>query len=141
MGHAASCLIAWRVIPDHIMNGVLADDLIYVFAFLLGGLAFGTVPFVLVFTKTDKATPEAVEANITAFTARIAGWFEQLPAIFKCSATAEQGRQDLLGVIDEAMKAIQAESEKTAAALEDLPAPSRKAKATRKSRPDLARPW
>lgn len=31
------------------MNDVLAGDLIYVFAFLLGGLAFGTVPFVLVY--------------------------------------------------------------------------------------------
>jgi len=31
------------------MNDVLAGDLIYVFAFLLGGLAFGTVPFILVY--------------------------------------------------------------------------------------------
>jgi GTP-binding protein len=99
-------------------------------------LVRNAVPFVLVFTKTDKATPEAVAANIAAFTARIAGWFEQLPAIFKCSATAEQGRQDLLGVIDEAMTAIQAEAEAA-------PVPSRKpsARAIRKSRPDLARPW
>ena len=36
----------------------------------------------LVFTKTDKEPPATVSANIAAFTARIAGWFEQLPAIF-----------------------------------------------------------
>src|ERR1019366_607685 len=44
-------------------------------------------PFVLVFTKTDKEKPALVAANIAAFTERIAGWFEQLPAIFQCSAT------------------------------------------------------
>ena len=38
------------------MNGVLADDLIYVFAFLLGGLAFGTVPFVLVYLLAPTRT-------------------------------------------------------------------------------------
>ncbi len=105
-------------------------------------LARNTVPFVLVFTKTDKAPPATVQANIAAFTARIAGWFEQLPAIFTCSATAEQGRQELLGVIDEAMTAIQAESKLLAAATpEGLPATPRRAKVSRKSRPDLARPW
>jgi GTP-binding protein len=65
-------------------------------------LARNAVPFVLVFTKTDKVTPATVQANIAAFTARISGWFEKLPAIFTCSATAKQGRQELLGVIDEA---------------------------------------
>ena len=104
-------------------------------------LARNAVPFVLVFTKTDKATPDAVQANIAAFTERIAGWFEQLPAIFKCSATAEKGRQELLGVIDEAMTAIQAESKAALVSPEGSPAPSQKAKVTRKSRPDLARPW
>ena len=46
-------------------------------------LARRAVPFVLVFTKTDRGTPEVVEANIAAFTARIAGWFEKLPEIFQ----------------------------------------------------------
>jgi hypothetical protein len=40
-----------------------------------------------------------VQANIAAFTARIAGWFEQLPEIFRCSSTTGQGRSELLGVI------------------------------------------
>jgi NADH:ubiquinone oxidoreductase subunit 3 (subunit A) len=56
MWHAASRHIAWRIIPDHIMNGVQADDLIYVFAFLLGGLAFGTVPFALVYLLAPNRT-------------------------------------------------------------------------------------
>ncbi len=100
-------------------------------------LARNAVPFVLVFTKTDKEKPAAVQANIAAFTARIAGWFEQLPAIFTCSATAEQGRQELLGVIDEAMTAIQAEAARAPAS----PEPDHPPRVTRRNRPDLARPW
>ena len=104
-------------------------------------LARNAVPFVLVFTKTDKVPPATASANIAAFTARITGWFEQLPAIFTCSAPAGQGRQALLGVIDEAMTAIQAEASQAPADPKGLSSPGRKAKATRKSRPDLARPW
>ena len=40
------------------------------------------VPFVFVFTKTDKVTPATLQANIAAFTARISAWFEKLPAVF-----------------------------------------------------------
>jgi GTP-binding protein len=104
-------------------------------------LARNAVPFVLVFTKTDKVAPAMVQANIAAFTARIAGWFEQLPAIFICSVTAQKGRQELLGVIGESVTAIQAESNRTAVSPEGLLASGRKAKETRKTRPDLARPW
>ena len=104
-------------------------------------LARNAVPFVLVFTKTDKVTPTTVQANIEAFTARISAWFEKLPAIFTCSATTEQGRQELLGVIGESMTAIQAESGQPTVSPEGLPAPVRKAAENRKRRPDLSRPW
>jgi GTP-binding protein len=106
-------------------------------------LARNSVPFVLVFTKTDKVTPATVQANIAAFAACIAGWFEKLPAIFTCSAMAKQGREELLGVIDESMTAIQAESKQATISPEDLPAPGPKvsAREIRKRRPDLARPW
>ena len=62
-------------------------------------LARNALPFVLVFTKTDKEPPATVAANIAAFTARIAGWFEQLPEMFQCSSTTGKGRSELLGVI------------------------------------------
>jgi hypothetical protein len=74
-------------------------------------LARNAVPFVLVFTKTDKNPMATVEANIVAFTARIAGWFEQLPAIFHCSSTTGQGRSELLGVIGATLDAIPEEPE------------------------------
>ena len=63
------------------------------------------VPYVLVFTKTDRGTPEEVQANIAAFTAHIAGWFEKLPEIFQCSSTTGHGRSDLLGVISATLEA------------------------------------
>jgi GTP-binding protein len=110
-------------------------------------LARNSVPFVLVFTKTDKVTPATVQANIAAFTEQISGWFEKLPAIHTCSAMAKQGRLELLGVIDEAMKAIQAGSETAPPPAEtpvENPATPRQqqgARTARKRRPDLARPW
>ncbi len=110
-------------------------------------LARNSVPFVLVFTKTDKATPATVQANIAAFTARISGWFEKLPAIFTCSAMAKQGREELLGVINEAMTAIQAEPEQVQPEAvippENLATTGQKVSSRNagKRRPDLARPW
>ena len=101
------------------------------------------VPFVFVFTKTDKTTPPTVQANITAFAARISAWFEKPPAVFTCSAVTRQGRQELLGVIDEAMTAINTASIRAPAANESSPSHSLPAPAQeiRKRRPDLHRPW
>ena len=101
-------------------------------------LARNAVPFVLVFTKTDKETPAIVQANIAAFRAAISAWFEQPPAFFTCSATKSQGRPELLGVIAEAMSAVQAEANQTTASPQS---PPQTAKAIRKNRPDLSRPW
>jgi GTP-binding protein len=111
-------------------------------------LTRNAVPYVLVFTKTDKATPATAQANIAAFTERISAWFEKPPTMFTCSAETGHGRADLLGVIDELMKAIaaEAEAEQTPSPADDsenLPVLSVKAKAreNRKRRPDLNRPW
>ncbi len=71
-------------------------------------LGDNSVPFVLVFTKTDRVTPVKVQANITAFTGLISEMFEALPDIFTCSVTARQGRAELLAVIGEAIAAEKA---------------------------------
>jgi GTP-binding protein len=110
-------------------------------------LAHNAVPFVLVFTKTDKCAPAIVQANITAFTARIAEWFTQPPAVFKCSATAKHGRHELLAVIDEMITAIQADAGALVpgaeTADENRPSPKKKRQELSKKRPDItaARPW
>src|SRR5689334_10001090 len=44
-----------------------------------------SVPFVLVFTKTDTVPQETVQANIASFSERIAEWTEALPEIYTCS--------------------------------------------------------
>ena len=79
-------------------------------------LARHALPFVIVFTKTDRGTPESVAANIAAFQERIAGWFEQLPEIFQCSATTGYGRTELLGVIAQIVDAGPAPAEPAPAA-------------------------
>jgi GTP-binding protein len=68
------------------------------------------VPYVVVFTKTDRGTPAEVQANIAAFTAAIAGWFEKLPEVFRCSTTAGQGRSELLAMIGASLKGGPAEA-------------------------------
>ena len=106
-------------------------------------LATHSVPFVLVFTKTDKVTPAVVQANIAAFTASITAWFETLPPIFTCSSVTRQGRVELLGMIGEALAVIQSQASQIVVAPDDSPAPSEKAglQKASKRRPDITRPW
>jgi GTP-binding protein len=99
-----------------------------------------SVPFVLVFTKTDKAPAAMVQTNIAAFTDRISAWFEKLPAVFTCSAETGQGRQELLGIIDEQLTAIDAESNRARVNAERR-SPQTRVREKRKRRPDLHRPW
>jgi len=110
------------------------------------------VPYVLVFTKTDTATLAQVQTNIAAFTDCISGWFEKLPEILSCSATAMQGRRELLEVIEKSLTTQGAGQAQAAAeqpyldavlAPEDLPAPGWpvRATATHKKRFNRARPW
>jgi GTP-binding protein len=99
-----------------------------------------SLPFVLVFTKTDKISPATVQANIAAFTERISPWFEKLPAIYTCSAKTGQGRQELLGVIDEEMAAIDATPSPAQLPADGLSLQTR-VRENRKRRPDLNRPW
>lgn len=103
-------------------------------------LTRNAVPFVLVFTKIDKVPPATAEANIAAFMERISAWFEKPPAKFTCSAETDQGRQDLLGVIDEAMTAIAAEQQASAV---DPSSPDEihRPREIPKKRPDRNRPW
>ncbi|MFO1487700.1 MAG: ribosome biogenesis GTP-binding protein YihA/YsxC [Verrucomicrobiota bacterium] len=73
------------------------------------------LPFVLVFTKTDRGTPESVRANVQAFKDAVAGWYQQMPESFECSAETGQGRAALLKMIGETLAAV---------LVEEKPAPS-----------------
>ena len=67
-------------------------------------LVDAAVPFVLVFTKTDKGDPEEVAENIEQFKQTIAPWFENFPETFTISSVTRHGLPDLLQVIDEALE-------------------------------------
>jgi len=101
------------------------------------------VPFVFVFTKTDKVSAVTAQTNIAAFTDRISAWFEKPPAVFTCSAATRQGRQELLGVIDDEMTAINTAANRARVPPESSPNLSQEARVreNRKRRPDLNRPW
>jgi GTP-binding protein len=142
-----------QIVNDYLVN---RPNLCLIFVLIESGLApqeidlefvewlvRHAVPFVFVFTKTDKVSAVTVQANIAAFTDRISAWFEKPPAVFTCSTTARQGRSELLEVIDGEMSAIN-----TAAHLARVPSESSpnqsletRVRQNRKRRPDLHRPW
>jgi GTP-binding protein len=101
------------------------------------------VPFVFVFTKTDKVSAVTAQQSIAAFAERISPWFEKLPAVFTSSAATRRGRQELLGVIDEQIAAINTSSIQAQAPAQSSPNRSLQARVRehRKRRPDLNRPW
>lgn len=62
------------------------------------------VPFVLVFTKTDKCSPTQVQNHIDQFKEAMRAWTANLPVIVTCSAYERTGRNALLKIIDEALE-------------------------------------
>ncbi len=57
------------------------------------------VPFVIVFTKSDKNKPGATTRNVEAFLAAMADSWEEPPPYFITSATKKDGRKQLLDYI------------------------------------------
>lgn len=94
-------------------------------------LAVNAIPFVLVFTKTDRAKPALAQANRTAFKEAIAEWCQPLPEVFTCSAVTRQGREELLRFIQTTLAAERKESAQASPDGVEVP----------KNRPDLSRPW
>ena len=65
----------------------------------VGWLAECGVPYVLVFTKTDKLKPSGVARNVAAFEAALQEWTTEKPQVFTCSAETRAGRGELLTFI------------------------------------------
>lgn len=61
------------------------------------------IPFVLVFTKSDKAKPGAVRRNQDAFLHSMSEWCEGLPKFFTTSSKNRDGRRDILNFVDAAI--------------------------------------
>ena len=62
------------------------------------------IPFELVFTKTDKVSSGALQANMDAFSAEMLNTWEELPQMFTSSAVTRTGREEILRYIEEINK-------------------------------------
>ena len=58
------------------------------------------VPFVLVFTKTDRLKPAELRENIDKFRAALLEFWEELPAQFLTSSRTAEGRTEILSFIE-----------------------------------------
>lgn len=59
-----------------------------------------SVPFALVFTKTDKLSKGKLSANISAYKDRLLEGWEELPPLFITSSEERTGRDELLDYIE-----------------------------------------
>jgi GTP-binding protein len=59
------------------------------------------VPFVLVFTKTDKQSAGRTQQNVEGFLTKMRETWDELPRYFVTSAVAREGRDQVLGFIEE----------------------------------------
>ncbi len=64
------------------------------------------IPFVLIFTKADKASKGAVESNQDAFLHAMSHFCEGLPKFFTSSSKRRDGRREILSFIGSAIDSI-----------------------------------
>lgn len=62
------------------------------------------IPFVIVYTKTDKLKPDILENNIEAFRNAMLETWETMPQEFISSSVNKQGREDLMAFIEDLNK-------------------------------------
>jgi GTP-binding protein len=60
-----------------------------------------SVPFVIVYTKTDRLKPEVLEANIQAIQQELLLHWNELPRQFVSSAVGRMGGEEILAFIDD----------------------------------------
>lgn len=64
-------------------------------------LGINQVPFVRVFTKSDKVGPEALKDSVNRYNAEMLKKWESLPVTFITSSKNKEGRDEILGFIQE----------------------------------------
>ena len=69
-------------------------------------LGENSVPFAIVFTKTDRLKPGAIEQNIQAFLQKLSETWETLPTYFISSSEYRTGRQELLDFIAQTIRSV-----------------------------------
>ena len=66
----------------------------------LNDLGRWEIPFVIVFTKSDKNKPGATLRNVQAFLDGMSEYWEEVPPYFVTSALKKEGREQLLNYIE-----------------------------------------
>ncbi len=64
-------------------------------------LGANQVPFVLVFTKSDKLNSNTLTSSIARYEKHLYQFWEELPPMFTCSAVTRTGRDEILSYIEE----------------------------------------
>jgi GTP-binding protein len=64
-------------------------------------LGVNGIPFSIVFTKSDKLTPNQVRQKVNAYSTKLLEFWEELPPIFVTSATDRTGKEELIKYINE----------------------------------------
>ncbi len=64
------------------------------------------VPFVIVFTKTDKLSKGKIKENLTGYTNALLEEWDELPPIFQTSSEKREGRDEILNYIEDINKVI-----------------------------------
>ena len=62
------------------------------------------VPFVIVYTKTDKSKPDEIEENIKAFQNALLETWHELPQQFSTSANKRLGKDEIVAYIEDINK-------------------------------------
>lgn len=62
------------------------------------------IPFVLVYTKTDKSKPHEVEANVATIREELLKYWHDLPQEFITSSREGKGTEEILSFIEEVIK-------------------------------------
>jgi GTP-binding protein len=69
-------------------------------------LGKASIPFVLIFTKTDKQGHVKTKENIDLFLQKVAEYFEEIPPYFMSSAITKTGKEEFLNFIEQTNKKI-----------------------------------
>jgi GTP-binding protein len=61
------------------------------------------IPFVILFTKTDKLTRSQLASHLTDYKKSLSAYWSELPAMIPTSAQTRQGRGEILGTIEKSL--------------------------------------
>ena len=69
-------------------------------------LGENAIPFTIIFTKTDKISKAKLQENMQAYAAKMLEEWEELPPILTSSAEKNEGREEIIGFIEEINKPL-----------------------------------